>query len=161
MKSSQLDSQKMSSPEDSVIAKALLDRKLVTPDELQSCQSEVRQRQGNGESISLGKVVVQHGFATESQISRLSEDSKDDSMYKPAQQIPGFQVMARIGQGAMATVFKAKQLSLDRTVAVKVLPRRMSENTEFVNRFYKEGKAAAKLNHVNIVQAIDVGEAGG
>jgi serine/threonine-protein kinase len=57
----------------------------------------------------------------------------------------------------MATVYKARQLSLDRIVAVKVLPKRMSENPEFVERFYKEGKAAAKLSHNNIVQAIDVG----
>jgi len=52
-------------------------------------------------------------------------------------------------------------LSLDRVVAVKVLPKRLSENVEYVERFYKEGKAAAKLNHANIVQAIDVGEASG
>ena len=57
----------------------------------------------------------------------------------------------------MATVYKARQLSLDRIVAVKVLPKKMSENQEFVDRFYKEGKAAARLSHNNIVQAIDVG----
>jgi serine/threonine-protein kinase len=48
-------------------------------------------------------------------------------------------------------------MSLDRIVAVKVLPKRSSENIEFVERFYKEGKAAARLSHNNIVQAIDVG----
>ena len=58
----------------------------------------------------------------------------------------------------MATVFKAKQLSLDRTVAIKVLPRKLSENVKYVEMFYREGKAAAKLNHPNIVQAFDVGE---
>jgi serine/threonine-protein kinase len=61
----------------------------------------------------------------------------------------------------MAVVYKARQISLDRIVAVKVLPKRFTENKEYVERFYKEGKAAAKLNHANIVQAIDVGEAGG
>lgn len=61
----------------------------------------------------------------------------------------------------MAVVYRAKQLSLDRIVAVKVLPKRLSKNPEFVERFYREGRAAAQLNHPNIVQAIDVGEAGG
>jgi len=61
----------------------------------------------------------------------------------------------------MAVVYKARQLSLDRIVAIKVLPKRFSENKEYVERFYKEGKAAGKLNHANIVQAVDVGEAGG
>lgn len=76
-------------------------------------------------------------------------------------QIPGYKIIERIGAGAMASVFKAKQLSLDRTVAIKVLPRKFSENTEYVERFYQEGRAAGRLNHPNIVQAIDVGEAGG
>jgi len=61
----------------------------------------------------------------------------------------------------MAIVYKARQLSLNRTVAIKILPKRFSENPEYVERFYKEGQAAAKLNHNNIVQAYDVGEAGG
>lgn len=77
------------------------------------------------------------------------------------QQIPGYQVVGKLGAGAMAVVFKAKQVSLDRLVAIKILPRKLSENAEYVERFYKEGKAAAKLNHPNIVQAIDVGEAHG
>ena len=72
-------------------------------------------------------------------------------------QIPGYQLISKAGKGAMATVYKARQISLDRIVAIKVLPKRMSENTEFVERFYYEGKAAAKLSHNNIVQAIDVG----
>jgi serine/threonine-protein kinase len=46
-------------------------------------------------------------------------------------------------------------------VAIKILPKRFTENPEYVERFYKEGQAAGKLNHPNIVQAIDVGEAGG
>jgi serine/threonine-protein kinase len=65
-----------------------------------------------------------------------------------------------MGAGAMATVYKARQLSLDRIVAIKVLPKKYSNNTQFIERFYAEGKAAAQLNHPNIVQAIDVGRAG-
>ena len=60
----------------------------------------------------------------------------------------------------MATVFLAKQLSLDRLVAIKVLPRRFSSNSDFIERFYKEGRAAARLNDPNIVAAYDVGQAG-
>jgi serine/threonine protein kinase len=61
----------------------------------------------------------------------------------------------------MAVVYKAKQLSLNRIVAIKVLPRRFTQNPEYVERFYKEGQAAGKLNNQHIVQAVDVGEAGG
>jgi serine/threonine-protein kinase len=60
----------------------------------------------------------------------------------------------------MATVFLANQLSLDRKVAIKVLPKKFSDNKDFIERFYREGRAAAQLNHPNIVQAYDVGRAG-
>lgn len=70
-------------------------------------------------------------------------------------------MLEKIGAGAMATVYRAKQISLDRIVAVKIMPKHLSRDEEFVERFYKEGRAAAQLNHNNIVQAIDVGEAGG
>ena len=60
----------------------------------------------------------------------------------------------------MATVFLARQLSLDRPVAIKVLPRRYSDNADFISRFQREGRAAAKLNDPNIVAAYDVGNSG-
>ena len=74
--------------------------------------------------------------------------------------LPGFDLIERLGAGAMATVYKGKQVSLDRMVAVKVLPKKYTENSNFVERFYAEGRAAAKLNHPNIVAALDVGKSG-
>jgi serine/threonine-protein kinase len=79
---------------------------------------------------------------------------------RPKQQIPGYQLLSKLGSGAMASVYKARQLSLDRIVAIKVLPRRSTADPSFVERFYAEGRVAAKLNHPNIVGALDVGKAG-
>src|SRR5204863_7436394 len=73
---------------------------------------------------------------------------------------PGYRIQRKLGQGAMATVFLANQLSLDRPVAIKVLPKKFSANAKFIERFYKEGRAAAQLNHPNIVAAFDVGQPG-
>ncbi len=80
---------------------------------------------------------------------------------RQGRQIPGYQILAKIGAGAMAVVFKARQISLDRIVAIKVMPKKLSADPEYVERFYREGQAAAKLNHANIVQAFDVGQAHG
>ena len=76
------------------------------------------------------------------------------------QQIPGYHMMNKLGEGAMAKVYSAKQISLDRVVAIKVLPKKFMSDPTFVERFYAEGRAAAKLNHANIVQAYDVNQAG-
>jgi len=103
--------------------------------------------------------MIELGYITASQATRLKKTIKETK--GAAHQIPGYKILGKIGAGAMAFVYKAKQLSLNRTVAIKVLPRRFSENPEYVKRFYKEGQAAGKLNHPNIVQAFDVGEAGG
>jgi len=103
--------------------------------------------------------MIELGYITASQAERLKSsisDSKD-----AAHHIPGYKILGKLGAGAMAIVYKARQLSLNRIVAIKILPKRFSENPEYVERFYKEGQAAGRLNHPNIVQAIDVGEAGG
>jgi serine/threonine-protein kinase len=89
--------------------------------------------------------------------SRLSAAVRIVKAVPPPRQIPGYRLLGRLGAGAMATVYKAQQLSLDRIVAVKILPKKFSSMPEFVERFYAEGRAAAKLNHPNIVAALDVG----
>jgi serine/threonine-protein kinase len=151
----------MSASDDTGLGRKLIEHRLVTPEEMAFCQARRKEIEDNGEAVTMVDVLIREGYMTRSQLQRMERSLDDDSMYRPAQQIPGFQIISKLGQGAMATVYKARQVSLDRIVAVKVLPKRLSENQEFVDRFYREGRAAAQLNHPNIVQAIDVGEAGG
>ncbi len=147
---------------DSILGKIVVESNLCTEKEVQHCLKRMKDKNlsdsTNGKILSLAEALVTNGFLTQSQLTRVRKVVEDS---RPTQQIPGFQILEKLGAGAMATVFKARQVSLDRYVAIKVLPKRLSENPEYVERFYKEGKAAAKLNHRNIVQAIDVGEAGG
>jgi eukaryotic-like serine/threonine-protein kinase len=58
-------------------------------------------------------------------------------------------------------VFKAMQVSVGRPVALKILPQRLAKNPDYLARFFREARSAARLNHPNIVQAIDAGEADG
>ena len=80
---------------------------------------------------------------------------------KSAPVVAGFQLLKRVGSGGMGTVYRAKQLSVDRIVAVKILKPNLARDRKFLERFKEEAKAAAKLNHPNVVQAIDAGEAEG
>ena len=141
---------------DTELGRAVVERRLATQEEVDECLALQGSQQADSDA-TLASVLVAKGMVTDRQIARV----KTDIQASREQQIPGYQLLSKLGAGAMATVFKARQLSLDRIVAIKVLPKRLSENADYVERFYKEGKAAARLNHANIVQAFDVGEAGG
>ena len=75
------------------------------------------------------------------------------------QTLGGYQILEQIGKGGMGTVFKAYQPSLERHVAVKILPPYFAEQDEtFVKRFRQEARAVAKLRHPNILVVMDHGE---
>ncbi len=69
-----------------------------------------------------------------------------------------YQIVERIGQGGMAAVFKAYQPALDRHVAIKVLPAQHALTPGFSERFEREARAIAQLNHPNILPIIDYGQ---
>jgi Tol biopolymer transport system component/serine/threonine protein kinase len=71
-----------------------------------------------------------------------------------------YQIIEQIGEGGMATVYKAYQASLDRYVAIKVLPPLYAEEPGFSERFEREAKAIANLNHPNILPVHDSGQEG-
>jgi len=73
----------------------------------------------------------------------------------------GFQVLSLLGEGAHGSVWRARQLRLDRDVALKVLDPVIARNAETVRRFEREGRAAASLDHPNIVPVFEAGEADG
>ena len=75
--------------------------------------------------------------------------------------IPGYKILERIGSGGMGAVYKARQLSMDRIVALKVLNERYSSNPEFRERFIREARAAGQLNHPNVIHVHDISSANG
>jgi serine/threonine protein kinase len=137
---------------DTEVGRVVADMGLATRTEIEFCREQQKQSSDPNQR-SLADVLIEHNFITVNQAKRIRGQIED----RRSSQIPGYQLISKLGKGAMATVYKARQNSLDRIVAVKVLPKRSSGDPEFVDRFYKEGKAAARLSHNNIVQAIDVG----
>lgn len=78
------------------------------------------------------------------------------------QTLGGYRITAQIGKGGMASVFKAYQPSLERYVAIKVMPAYYAEQDEsFLKRFQREAKAIASLRHPNILIVLDYGEQDG
>jgi serine/threonine-protein kinase len=137
---------------DTEIGKIVVDMGLATRTEIEFCREQQKQSSDPNQR-SLADLLIENSFITVNQAKRIRAAAEDRGKKG---ELPGYQLLGKLGKGAMATVYKARQVSLDRIVAIKVLPRKLSENPEFVDRFYKEGKAAARLSHNNIVQAIDV-----
>ncbi|MBN1995386.1 MAG: protein kinase [Anaerolineae bacterium] len=77
------------------------------------------------------------------------------------QTIGQYKVTGKIGEGGMAVVYRARQESLDRDIALKVLLPQLTADATFVERFFQEARAAAKMTHPNIVTIHDVGQANG
>jgi predicted Ser/Thr protein kinase len=80
------------------------------------------------------------------------------SRYAPGSVINDFVIQRELGRGGVGTVYLARQLSLDRPVALKILHPEYAADQSFVNDFVREARAAAMLNHPTLVQAYAVGE---
>ncbi len=114
----------------------------------------------NGKKVSEVKLTTGDRIRVgETLISILSDDVGDAAGGLIGMNLDGYQLERRIGRGGMGTVYLAKQLSLDRPVAMKILSDDLARNEKFTKMFHAEARAAAKLHHPNIVLAYDVGEA--
>jgi serine/threonine protein kinase len=80
---------------------------------------------------------------------------------QPGQMLGSYRIISQVGQGGMATVYKAYQPSMDRNVAIKILPRQLAESSEFAARFQREARIIARLEHPHILPVFDFGESGG
>lgn len=143
---------------ESLLVRLVLGRGLATTEEVDVCLRRREQALGGTRPRkNVGELLVEDGSITRRQLERIMAEIDAESA---SQQLPGYRVHKTIGKGAGGMVLKATQVNLDRVVAIKVLPRRLSIDPKAVERLYAEGQAAAKLNHPNIVQAFDVGQAG-
>jgi eukaryotic-like serine/threonine-protein kinase len=155
------DPKGFSGVDESQLEKSLIRRGLATAAEIEACKSKrtqmvAKEKEG---SKNLLEIMVEAKVLTRSQMVRLLQEGAGESSKKF--QIPGYQVISKIGKGSMGVVYKAKQLSVDRIVAIKILLDSLAQNKEFIKRFEREAKIAARLSHNNIVNAIDAGETDG
>ena len=78
-----------------------------------------------------------------------------------ARRLPQFEIIEMFGRGGMGVVYKARQVQLDRIVALKILPPADAHSPGFVERFRREARSLARLSHANIVTIYDFGETNG
>ena len=144
------------------LEKSIIRRGLATPQEIEACKAlraKLAAKEASATPRNLIDVMVDARVLTKGQSARLIKAAGSEGGGKF--EIPGYKIIDRIGKGSMGLVFRANQTSVDRIVAVKVLLDSLALNKEFIKRFEREAKIAAKLSHNNIVNAIDAGEVEG
>ncbi len=154
------DNRESSGLDESQLEKSILRRGLATPAEIEACKAERKRRAAAKPDAPKGllEIMVETRVLTQGQVNRLLQEAGETNRKF---QIPGYQVLQRLGKGSMGVVYKARQLSVDRVVAVKVLLDSLAQNKEFIKRFEREAMIAAKLSHNNVVNAIDAGQVDG
>ena len=110
------------------------------------------------------KCVLAAGFETQGAIEPSDEGGGDPQVVAGTAELavhfPHLEILELLGQGGMGWVYKARQKHLDRVVAIKVLPPGIGGDPAFAERFQREARALARLNHPNIVAIYDFGQAG-
>ena len=108
--------------------------------------------------------LIKSGFPTGTEPGVSSEAAGErfvpPTVEEIAQLFPQLEILGFIGKGGMGAVYKARQPALDRFVALKVLPPAVAGDPGFAERFNREARALARLNHPNIVAVHDFGQAG-
>ena len=114
------------------------------------------------------KCLILAGWESQPQIGPAATVSSPSSArFEPpsvaelAGRFPQLEILELVGQGGMGAIYRARQLGLDRIVAVKILPPEVGRDASFAERFTREARALARLSHPNIVAIHDFGQTSG
>ncbi|MCW8140528.1 MAG: serine/threonine protein kinase, partial [Planctomycetota bacterium] len=154
---------------DHIFLKLATQRGFLAAEDAEDIVAELERLEGEGTPSKARLLCLELGFIDDGaaralkqevrvQLERKEREVTVDS--RNERRIAGFELLERLGSGAMGVVFKARHLGLNKTVALKLLNPDFAEDERYVARFLQEARVAAALNHPNIVQAYDVGQAG-
>ena len=141
---------------DETFERNVLRVQLLTEERILNAKSEQFRLAQGGELLGLADVLVRLGDLTPA----LRERIEQMPAVRPntIQMLGPFKVLRQIGEGSMGTVYLALDTRTDRKVALKTLPKRYAEDSEFLARFQREARAAKTIIHENIVAAYESGE---
>jgi len=134
---------------------ALSSSGLMSLEEIETYRNSLPNDETDTDASALATLLLQQGKLTEYQIDAIAEGKGNNLV------LGDYVILDRIGAGGMGQVFKAEHRRMERIVALKMLPDSPTAFPDAVKRFQREVKAAAKLDHPNIVTAHDAGEAAG
>ena len=140
---------------DTLLGEIALEQGHLTEAQIKECREDQALFEQRGYSRSLARIATEKKLLSQEQLHQIRREMRKRGVLP---RFGGYEIVARVGQGAMGVVYKARQLSLDRVVALKVLPSELVQNAKAVERFRREALIAARITHPHAVQILDVGE---
>ncbi len=137
-----------------------LAHRMVDREQIELCESILERERNNGktprriEEVLVAEQVLseEEVWAVQKALSRMNRDARN-----VGRRIGGYEILGKLGEGGLGVVYKARQLSMGRIVALKVLHDRWVADEEFRKRFLVEARLVGRLSHQNLIQVIDVG----
>jgi serine/threonine protein kinase len=129
-------------------------------EEIFAALNERRKESSSQDGVTFEDIAIERGYMTSQQASAIAlayqRLLKDAEKQKWA--IPGYEIFGKIGEGGLGVVLKARQISMNRIVALKILHKRWLNDEEFKQRFLVEARLVGKLSHQNLIKVFDVGK---
>ena len=161
--------------EEVLLGQLAVKRGFISREELEEALSTQERMKAEGKSKQLGEILTELGLLTEKQAQKLLTEQRERA--GAARRIGHFEVYAKLGEGGMGTVYLAKIMGPairggeihgfpehpeeGSLVALKILPPKLAKDEGFLTRFRREVEVLSRLNHPNIVRAVDWGRADG
>ena len=137
---------------DGLVLQAAVERGLITPAIAEQLKAKASIEQ------PVAALLVSEGYLTQHLVSTLIAGNVPPGLIEQPTALGGYKILTQIGQGGMGTVFKAVQTSLGREVALKVIGPPHTGDKAFCERFLREARIAAQINHPNVITVFDAGQ---
>ena len=139
-----------------------IEGRLITPEQFDLAMDKVRESGRTLRDVLVADQTIDVTTADRltKAVRRIVRDerAKSEGGMLMKKQIGGYKLIRRIGEGGMGEVYLAEQLTMHRTVALKILHGKWADDEEFRKRFLLEARAVGKLSHQNLIQVFDVGK---
>lgn len=132
------------------------ERELLNAKQIRHCREVYEDTLAAAAERGMGEVMVELGYLTPEQLVAVKKEDQ-----RRRYRIRGYEILDKVGSGAVGSVYRARQVAMERDVALKILHASLATDPRVVEKYVSEARAVAKLNHPHIVQGIDVGESEG
>ncbi len=138
---------------DKVFEELALTKNCMSKEQINRCKlSQKKEKPYSGKMLH--EIALEHKFIHENDLEEIVQDNQKNQKHLL---IGGYQIRSILGEGGLGVVYLAKQISMKRNIALKVLYRKWVTDEEFRKRFLLEARIVGKLSHPNLIQVFDVG----